>query len=74
MHAIRHLYASLLLSQGVSIKEVAEFLGHHDPAFTMKVYTHLMPDSHRRARSAVDALRRPGLGCSWDGLSGSLTP
>ncbi len=31
MHALRHFYASTLLAQGVSIKELAEYLGHSDP-------------------------------------------
>lgn len=53
-HALRHFYASSLLEAGVSIRALAEYLGHSDPAFTLRVYTHLMPASHERARSAVD--------------------
>jgi integrase len=56
MHALRHLYASVLLDAGENVKAVAEWLGHGDPAFTLKVYAHLMPDSPRRARRALDAL------------------
>ncbi len=55
MHALRHLYASTLLARGVSIKELAEYLGHADPGFTLKFYAHLLDDSHERARLAVDA-------------------
>ncbi|PSL55215.1 phage integrase family protein [Saccharothrix carnea] len=58
MHAMRHLYASVLLAQGVSIKELAEYLGHADPGFTLRTYTHLMPSSHERARKAVDGVFR----------------
>ncbi|MEJ2853514.1 MULTISPECIES: tyrosine-type recombinase/integrase [unclassified Saccharothrix] len=58
MHAMRHLYASVLLAQGVSIKELAEYLGHEDPGFTLRTYTHLMPSSHERARKAVDGVFR----------------
>ncbi|MEU4763992.1 site-specific integrase [Actinosynnema sp. NPDC023794] len=58
MHAMRHLYASVLLAQGVSIKELAEYLGHADPGFTLRTYTHLMPSSHQRARKAVDGVFR----------------
>ena len=54
MHALRHLFASLMLEQGVSIKELSEYLGHHDPAFTLRIYTHMMPSSHQRARLASD--------------------
>ena len=56
MHALRHFFASVLLDKGESIKAVAEYLGHSDPAFTLRVYTHLMPSSDRRARNAFDDL------------------
>jgi integrase len=56
MHALRHFYASALLSQGVSIKELAEYLGHTDPGFTLRTYTHLVPTSFDRARAAIDGL------------------
>lgn len=66
MHALRHFYASTLLAQNVSIKELATYLGHADPGFTLRVYTHLVPSSHHRARLAVDTVfGRPGPG---DGL------
>lgn len=55
MHSgLRHLYASKLLSRGVSVKELADYLGHEDPGFTLRVYTHLLSSSHERARQAVD--------------------
>ncbi|WP_280451599.1 tyrosine-type recombinase/integrase [Nocardia cyriacigeorgica] len=56
MHSgLRHLYASKLLACGVSVKELADYLGHEDAGFTLRVYTHLLPSSHERARQAVDA-------------------
>ncbi|WP_075779086.1 tyrosine-type recombinase/integrase [Streptomyces acidiscabies] len=54
MHALRHFYASVLLDAGESIKALSEYLGHHDPGFTLRTYTHLMPSSETRTRSAVD--------------------
>ena len=56
MHALRHFYASTLLANGVSIKELADYLGHADPGFTLRTYTHLVPSSHERARVAVDGV------------------
>lgn len=53
-HALRHYYASVLLDAGVSIRALADWLGHDDPGFTLRVYTHLMPASTDRARQAVD--------------------
>jgi integrase len=52
---VRHHYASILLDGGVSIRALAEYLGHADPGFTLRTYTHLMPSSEDRAREAVDA-------------------
>jgi integrase len=56
MYALRHFYASVLLSRGVSVKELAEYLGHSDPGFTLRTYTHLVPSSHERARAAIEAV------------------
>ena len=55
MHALRHWYASVLLDAGESIRAVSEYLGHSDPGFTLRTYTHLMPASADRTRAAVDA-------------------
>ncbi|GHH61113.1 hypothetical protein [Lentzea cavernae] len=44
----------MLLEQGIGIRALAEFLGHADPAFTLRVYTHLMPSSFERARLAIN--------------------
>ncbi|MCG8919888.1 site-specific integrase [Actinokineospora sp. PR83] len=59
MHALRHFFASTLLANGVSIKELAEYLGHSDVKTTLETYTHLMPSSGERARRAVDTVFQP---------------
>jgi integrase len=56
MHGGRHFYASLQLEHGASPRALADFLGHADPAFMMKTYTHLMPESPRKAAAAVDEM------------------
>jgi len=58
MHALRHFYASVLLDAGESIRALAEYLGHADPGFTLRVYTHLMPASEERTKRAVDQVLR----------------
>ena len=55
MHALRHYFASACLHNGVDIRALAAYLGHSDPGFTLRVYTHLMPDADDRMRLAVDA-------------------
>jgi integrase len=61
-HQLRHYYASVTLADGVSIKELSEYLGHSDPAFTLRVYAHMLTTSHDRARAAIDKrMLRPRL-------------
>ena len=55
MHQLRHHDASVLLDAGVSIAALASYLGHHDPAVTPRIYSHMMPNTEDRARQAVDA-------------------
>ena len=57
MHALRHFCASTWLEHGVSIRAVAEYLGHSDPGFTLRIYTHMMPKSDDSARSAFEFMR-----------------
>ncbi|NBE83068.1 tyrosine-type recombinase/integrase [Micromonospora sp. NEAU-HG-1] len=55
MHVLRHTYASVLLDAGENIKALSLYLGHSDPGFTLRVYTHLLPTSEDRTRRAIDA-------------------
>ena len=59
-HALRHFYASTALHEGETIKAVSEYLGHADPGFTLRTYTHLMDGSAERTRRAIDAAFREG--------------
>jgi integrase len=58
MHDLRHFYASLLIRGGLSVKVVADRLGHANAAMTLNVYSHLWPDDEDRSREAVDAVLR----------------
>jgi integrase len=54
-HALRHTFASTLLSRGVSVKAVADWLGHASPVVTLSTYAHLMPADEDVARAVLDA-------------------
>lgn len=57
-HDLRHFHASLLIQSGLSVKVVAERLGHKDTTETLRTYAHLWPTDQERAVAVVeDALR-----------------
>jgi integrase len=41
-HSFRHGAASMLFDSGRNIRQVCDWLGHADPAFTLRTYVHLM--------------------------------
>jgi integrase len=43
-HAFRHTCASLLFAEGRNVKQVAAWLGHADPSFTLRVYVDLLDE------------------------------
>jgi integrase len=44
-HTFRHTCASLLFQKNRNVQQVAEWLGHSDPAFTLRTYVHLLDDA-----------------------------
>ena len=58
-HKLRHTFASLLVALGNDPAYVMGQLGHTDPAFTLRVYTHMMrrdPGERDRLRELVDGV------------------
>jgi integrase len=56
-HTFRHTCASLLFEAGRDVKQVATWLGHGDPAFTLRTYVHLMDGGIGDAAFMDDAVR-----------------
>jgi integrase len=52
-HGLRHLHASVLLSEGLSIPDVSRRLGHASPAITMTTYAHVVTADDRGAAEAI---------------------
>jgi integrase len=52
-HVLRHTFASVVLAAGETITQLASWLGHYDPAFTLRTYVHFMPKSGSRGREAI---------------------
>lgn len=56
VHDLRHTYATLALAAGVHPKIVSERLGHSSVAFTLDVYSHVVPALEEEAASLVARL------------------
>lgn len=52
-HDLRHSCASLLLANGVPMKQIQEWLGHSDFSTTANVYAHLECNSKRLSAAAM---------------------
>jgi hypothetical protein len=55
-HKLRHAFASILVALGEDPISVMRQIGHTDPAFTLRVYTHMMsrdPTERERLRALV---------------------
>lgn len=52
IHDLRHSYASFLASQGFSLLEIGQLLGHEDPS-TTQIYAHLVDPSAERVRNSL---------------------
>lgn len=55
IHDLRHLSASLLLSEGVPLPIVSARLGHSTPAITAAIYSHALGNEDARAAAALDS-------------------
>ena len=56
LYDLRHTSATLALAAGVPPKVVAEQLGHASAAFTLDVYSHLLPHMQEEAASKVEQI------------------
>lgn len=56
VHDLRHTAASLLLMEGVSVKEVQERVGHANIRITLDTYAHLLADAHDSAANAMSRI------------------
>jgi integrase len=54
LHDLRHAFATTLLVGGVHPKVVSEALGHASTAFTMDVYSHVLPTMGEQVAAAIE--------------------
>jgi integrase len=67
-HDLRHSCASLLLANGVSLKEIQEWLGHSTFKTTADIYAHLDSDSKLSAAAAMSWIKNTSLAQDMEGV------
>jgi integrase len=72
-HKLRHTFASVLVACGDDPAVVMAQIGHADPRFTLRVYTHLMRRGEDREQLR-DLVGRGGLGTSAQTIHPVPTP
>ncbi|HUZ45856.1 MAG TPA: tyrosine-type recombinase/integrase [Terriglobia bacterium] len=65
-HQLRHVHASILHDLGVPAKIAQQQLGHATVQTTLNLYTHTIPETHRRAVEALERVLFPNVPNSAD--------
>lgn len=73
-HDLRHSFASLMLHRGVPPKVISEALGHASVAFTMDVYSHILPGMQSDAMALLDEVLPAGKNGVSGKINAKLTP
>ena len=64
LHDLRHYVATRLLSSGIDVRTVAGRLGHRNPATTLNVYAHFVPEVDGEAAGVLGDIFRKALDTS----------
>lgn len=62
LHDLRHTAATLALSAGVPVRDVADALGHASPSITLDIYGQSVAEGPRRVAEAMDRTLAPRAG------------
>lgn len=57
IHDFRHAHASLLVNNGINIKEISRRLGHANVEITWNTYSHLYPKEEERALQVLNKIK-----------------
>lgn len=65
LHDLRHYVATRLLASGIDVRTVAGRLGHRNPATTLNVYSHFVPEADQEAANALGKLFGEAMHTEW---------
>ena len=54
LYGLRHTNATILIANGVNVRDGAAHLGHAQTSTTMNIYAHALRDSEEKTASAFD--------------------
>jgi integrase len=58
LHSLRHTAATTALAAGASLRECADRLGHANPALTIRLYSHVAPETYEATTRRLDDVAR----------------
>jgi integrase len=70
-HQLRHVHATVLHDLGVPVKIAQKQLGHATVETTLNIYTHAIPETHRRAVEDLERVLFPNVPKLGDGAKGA---
>lgn len=75
LHDARHTHGTIMVAKGVSIRAVADRLGHSKTSVTLNTYAHVLPSMRDEALEAIEEalFRYPELGAG-NGAESEATP
>ena len=66
LHDLRHYVATRLLTAGIEVRMVAGRLGQRNPATTLNVYAHFVPETDSEAAAALGEVFRDAMRANED--------
>lgn len=61
MHGLRHMFATILIEQGVSLEKISKLMGHKSVATTFEIYCGIM-EAKKEIAKTIDSVMDPAIG------------
>lgn len=61
MHGLRHMFATILIEQGVSLEKISKLMGHKSVATTFEIYCEIM-EAKKEIAKTIDSVMDPAIG------------